>query len=217
MVMKQLLFCSLISIGLFFSVNSELQSQESKKVLLFIRDGSGDLEYTLKAEVGVMEQMIEQSGLTVVIATVSGQPLITESVHLTPDLKLIDVDIADYSGFILPCMHAGVSSEIVNPHAVRMVKEVILAEKPIAVQHAAISILANAGVLQGINYTFHVEIDTIRYPEFKGSVYSGTSVVRDGNIITSGVCPYLEMLYGLDDGTELLTKSLIMAINEGTK
>ena len=106
--MKQLLFCSLISIGLFFSVNPELQSQESKKVLLFIRDGSGDLEYTLKAEVGVMEQMIEQSGLTVVIATVSGQPLITESVHLTPDLKLIDVDIADYSGFILPCMHAGV-------------------------------------------------------------------------------------------------------------
>jgi len=39
------------------------------------------------------------------------------------------------------------SSEKVNPQAVRMVKEVILADKPIAVQHAAIIILAKAGAL----------------------------------------------------------------------
>jgi len=79
--MKKLLLYSLISIGIFLSMNSEIQSQESEKVLLFIRDGSGDLDYTLKAEVGVMKQMLEQSGFTVVIATVSGQPLVTESVH----------------------------------------------------------------------------------------------------------------------------------------
>jgi putative intracellular protease/amidase len=212
--MKQILLYSFISIGIFFSVNSEIQSQESEKVLLFIRDGSGDLDYTLKAEVGVMKQMLEQSGFTVVIATVSGQPLVTESVHITPDLKLINVEVADYSGFILPCMHAGASSEKVNPQALRMVKEVVLAEKPIAVQHAAIIILAKAGVLKGINYTFHVEVDIIKYPEFTGSVYSGTKVVKDGNIITSGVCPYLEKLYGLEDGTELLTESLILAITE---
>ena len=215
--MKHLLLYLLISMGVFFLVNSELQSQESKKVLLFIRDGSGDLDYTLKAEVGVMKQMLEESGLTVVVATVSGQPLITESVHITPDLKLIDVKIADYSGYILPCMHAGASSENVNPQAVKMVKEVILADKPIAVQHAAIIILAKAGVLQGINYTFHAEVDIIEYPEFKGGVYSGTGVVKDGNIITSGVCPYLEKLYGFEDGTELLTESLIIAISEEAK
>jgi len=164
-----------------------------------------------------MKQMLEESGLTVVVATVSGQPLITESVHITPDLKLIDVKIADYSGYILPCMHAGASSENVNPQAVKMVKEVILADKPIAVQHAAIIILAKAGVLQGINYTFHAEVDIIEYPEFKGGVYSGTGVVKDGNIITSGVCPYLEKLYGFEDGTELLTESLIIAISEEAK
>ena len=215
--MKHLLLYLLISMGVFFLVNSELQSQESKKVLLFIRDGSGDLDYTLKAEVGVMKQMLEESGLTVVVATVSGQPLITESVHITPDLKLIDVKIADYSGYILPCMHAGASSENVNPQAVKMVKEVILADKPIAVQHAAIIILAKAGVLQGINYTFHAEVDIIEYPEFKGGVYSGTGVVKDGNIITSGVCPYLEKLYGFEEGTESLTESLILAVNEESK
>ena len=215
--MKKLLLYSLISIGIFLSMNSEIQSQESEKVLLFIRDGSGDLDFTLKAEVGVMKQMLEQSGFKVVIATVSGQPLVTKSAHITPDLKLEDVEVKDYSGFILPCMHAGASSEKVNPQAIRMVKEVVLAEKPIAVQHAAIIILAKAGVLKGINYTFHAEVDTIDYPEFKGSVYIGTGVVRDGNIITSGVCPYLEKLWGLEDGTEPLTKSLIMAIKEEAK
>jgi len=215
--MKHLLLYSLMTIGVFFTANSELQSQESKKVLLFIRDGSGDLDYTLKAEVGVMKQILEESGLTVLVATVSGQPLIAESVQITPDLKLIDVNIADYSGFILPCMHAGASSEAVNPQAVRMVKEVVLAHKPIAVQHAAIIILAKAGALQGINYTFHAEVDTVKYPEFKGGVYSGTGVVKDGNIITSGVCPYLEVLYGFKAGTELLTESLIKEIKKETK
>ena len=39
--MKKLLLYSLISIGIFLSMNSEIQSQESEKVLLFIRDGSG--------------------------------------------------------------------------------------------------------------------------------------------------------------------------------
>ena len=95
-----------------------------------------------------------------------------------------------------------------------MVKEVVLAEKPIAVQHAAIIILAKAGVLKGISYTFHAEVDINKYPEFKDSLYSGTGVVKDGNIITSGVCPYLEKLYGFEDGTELLTESLILAITE---
>jgi putative intracellular protease/amidase len=125
---------------------------------------------------------------------------------------LIDVVVSDYSGFILPCMHAGVST--VNPQASEMVQEVVMAQKPIAVQHAAIVILANAGVLKGINYTFHKEVDIAKYPEFEGSVFSGTGVVKDGNIITSGVCPYLEKLYGFQDGTELLTKSLVLAINE---
>ncbi|MCK4822030.1 DJ-1/PfpI family protein [bacterium] len=215
--MKHLLLYSLISIGIFFSVNLELQSQESKKVLLLIRDGSGDLEYTLKEEVGVMLQMLEQSGLTVVIATVSGQPLITESVNITPDLKLIDVETANYSGFILPCMHAGFSAEEVNPQAVKIVKEAVLAEKPIAVQHAAIIILAKAGLLKGINYTFHVEVDVLKYPEFNGSIYSGTGVVRYGYIITSGIDPYLAKRYELEDGTKELTRLLIESINEKTQ
>lgn len=212
--MKHLLFISFMTLGVIFSFNSKLHSQGSNKVLLFIRDGSGDLNYTLTAEVGVMKQILEQSGFTVILATVSGKPLSTDSAHVTPDLKLSDVRVADYSGFILPCMHAGASLEKVNPQAVRMVKEAILADKPIAVQHASIMTLARAGVLQGKQYTYHAEVDVNDFPDFKGSVYRGTGVVRDGNIITSGICPYLGKLWGIEDGTEELARSLIDTISE---
>jgi hypothetical protein len=50
---------------------------------------------------------------------------------------------------IKECAAIHASSEEVNPQAVRMVNEVVLADKPIAVQHAAIIILAKAGALQG--------------------------------------------------------------------
>lgn len=215
--MKLALFCFLLSLGISFPVNLELQAQESKKVLLFIRDGSGDLDHTLKNEVGLMIHMLKDSGFTVDIATVSGQSLLSDSIEMKPDLKLTDVITADYSGFILPCMHAGFSAEEVDQQAEILVKEAILAEKPIAVQHAAIIILAKAGVLQGIRYTFHVEVDVSKYPEFKGSIYSGTGVVQDGNIISSGIDPYLAEHYGLEDGTKELTRLLIDVINKKHK
>jgi putative intracellular protease/amidase len=199
------------------SLNSEAHSPESEKVLMFIRDGSGDLDYTLKAEVGVMKQILEQSGFTVVVTTVSGEPLLTDSVNITPDLSLSDVNIHDYSGIILPCMHAGASSDKVNAQAVKVVKDAIMAEVPIAVQHASISILARAGLLQGRKYTFHTEVDVADFPDFKGGVYSGQGVVRDGWMITSGVCPYLAEHWGLEDCTQELTLALVNAIREKTR
>src|SRR5271157_2908298 len=45
-------------------------SQNTPKVLLFLRNGqSGDLEYVLKKEVGVMKNTLERSGYRVVVAT----------------------------------------------------------------------------------------------------------------------------------------------------
>jgi len=188
-----------------------------EKVLLFIRDGSGDLNYTLKEEVGVMKEILEEAGFTVVVATISGLPLSTDSVQIIPDLKLSDVEIIDYSGIILPCMHAGASMEEVDPLAVKLVKEANLSNIPIAVQHASIMTLAKAGILKGKQYTYHKEVEADEFAGFEGSKYCGTGVVRDGNIITSGVCPYLEKLYGLEDGTQKLILTLIDIVNEKVK
>lgn len=210
--MKQLLFYVILTGSLLCAVSQELHSQHSIKVLLYIRDGSGDLDYTLRHEAGVMRDLLLDSGLDVVIATATGEPLVTDSAEIIPDLKLADVDAAEYAGMIIPCMHAGATEPF--PEAVSLVKEILKDQKPVAVQHAAIVILAGAGVMPGLNYAFHAQPDTIQYPLFRESNFSGTGVVRDGPIITSGVCPYIGMLLGLDDGTELLTETFVSAIQE---
>jgi len=210
--MKQILFYLLFTGSLLCTVSQGLHSQHRIKVLLYIRDGSGDLDYTLRNEVGVMRQVLLDSGFEAVVATVTGELMLTDSVEIIPDLKLADVDVAEYAGMIIPCMHAGTTEP--HPEAVSLVKEILEGHKPVAVQHAAIVILASAGVMQGLKYTFHTQPDTIQYPIFRESTFSGTGVVRDGNIVTSGICPYMGMLLGLDDGTELLTETFVSAIHE---
>ena len=210
--MKRFLLYVCIPFTILFTVDTGLYSQESQKVLLYIRDGSGDLDYTLRNEVAVMKRMLEESGLEVMIATVSGQPLETDSVKVIPDVKMADVELSRYSGLIIPCMHAGATEP--DPDAIRLVREAVEDEKPVAVQHAAILILAKAGLIQGRKYTFHEELDKKQFPEFEASAYSGTGVVKDGDIITSGVCPYVGMLYDMEDGTELLSQIFIAAVKE---
>jgi putative intracellular protease/amidase len=147
-----------------------------------------------------------------VITTVSGQALETDSVRINPDLRMEDVQLGDFSGMIIPCMHAGAIEP--DPLAVRMVRSAVADKRPVAVQHAAIIILAKAGLVQGRKYTFHEELDTKQFPEFETSTYCGTGIVREGEIIISGVCPYIGMLYDMDDGTELLTHTFISAVRE---
>ena len=46
-------------------------------------------------------------------------------------------------------------------------------------------------------------------PELEDGIYSGNGVVKDGNIMTSGICPYIAREQGPKDGTEALTQALI--------
>ena len=74
--------------------------KDTSKVLLFIADGSRDLEYMLIEEVVVMEDILERSNFEVVIATLSGEIISLDSISIEPDLKLSEVNSKDYSGFI---------------------------------------------------------------------------------------------------------------------
>jgi hypothetical protein len=47
-----------------------------------------------------------------------------------------------------------------------------------------------------------------------GAIYSGRDVVQDGNIITSGVCPYIKQMRGWPDGTAELTQKLIAELKK---
>jgi putative intracellular protease/amidase len=190
-------------------------TQNAPKILLFIRDGSPHLEYMLKKEVGTMREILEQSGFKVTIATISGEVLKTDSISVMPDIKLSNVNIVDYAGFILPCM-AGDST---HSETVSFIKEVVKQGKPIAAQLGSVVTLARAGVLKGKKFAFPEEkdINAGMYPEFNGSIYSGKGVIQDGLIITSGICPWMAKMPGYQDGTDELTRVLINTIKATAK
>ena len=209
--MKHLLFLSLLILGIAFSSIFELHSQELNKVLLFIQDGSMDLEYMLKKEVGIMKETIEAAGFKVEIATLSGEPISAGSMNLKPDLKISDVSVPHYEGFILPCM---ATQNQPSEEAVTMIKEAAEGGKPVAAQLGSIQTLAKAGLLKGKKYASVLEFAD---PYFEGSILSGTGVVKDGNIITSGICPFMARNRDIKDGTVDLALALINAIRAETK
>jgi putative intracellular protease/amidase len=153
--------------------------------------------------------MLEQSGFAVDIVTVAGESISAGSVRLETVLKLANVNTDDYAGFIIPCM--GVS-ERKAPEIESVIKKAAEAGKPVAAQLGGVKHLARAGVLKGKKYTYRIEVDLNVFPEFMGAIYGGTGVVRDGNIITSGLCPLLAREEGLEDGTTELTQALIEAL-----
>jgi putative intracellular protease/amidase len=185
-------------------------AKNTPRVLLFIRNGSPDLEFMLRREVGVMKDVLERSDFRVTVSTVDGKLLSAGAIRLQPDIKLSDVNVADYEGFIMPCMAAGtVGGENVPPEAVALVKKIISAGKPVAAQLGAVSILAQSGLLKGKRYANYQELQV---PFFEGAIYSGTGVVRDGLFLTSGMCPYMARARNTNDGTEQLATALVEAI-----
>ena len=190
------------------------KGEEPPKVLLFIRTGSYDLEFMLAEEVGVMTELLEQSGFQVVVATLSGNPIEKDSTNLRPDLGLDDVIVADYAGFILPCMSVNYAY---HPEAaVAMVKTAAAEGKPVAAQHSSILTLAKAGLLVDKKFAFATSppYTEDHFLSLKDGIHSGTGVVQDGNMITSGLCPYEARDAGKQGGggTEELTRALIAAM-----
>jgi putative intracellular protease/amidase len=196
----------LMLIPAFFSLNeTNIYAESNPKVLLFIHNITDppNLELILIEEVGVMKQKLEQSGFEVAVVTLSGEPISAGSTSIKPNLKLADVEVVDYEGFILPCF----PTMTVSPEAVKE-------EKPVAALRASVAILASAGVLKDKKYAYKRDSSE---PDFRGAIYSGKGVVRDGNIITAGICANAATYYGLQNGTEELTKTLIEAVRGKTE
>jgi tetratricopeptide (TPR) repeat protein len=184
--------------------------KSAPKVLIFVKEESPQLEYMLTNEVGKMSELLKGAGFEVKTASISGKVLQTGSVSLTPDYKFSDVKVDDYAAFIFPCMVSDFASEEV----VNFAKEAVIKGKPIAAQAGGVVILAKAGVLNGKKYALNA--DASDSPDFKGGIYSGTGVVRDGIIITSGVCPWIAKETGWHDGTPAFTQTLIDVLNGKT-
>jgi len=215
--MKRLLIAIvLVAIVLCTSILSCLScAKNTPKVLLFMRNAqsSGDLEYMLKKEVGVMKDTLEKSGYKVVIATLDGKSFTAGSTTVKADIKLAKAKVANYAGFILPCLAVPSypAPPEVSPEAITLVKEAISAGKPVAAQTGSLWTLAKAGLLQGKKYAYAFEEKS---PHFAGATFAGTGVVRDGLVITSGICPYMALKTKTNDGTERLALAIVAAMKD---
>ena len=204
--MKRLLIAAVLSTITLTYAN------DAPKVLLFMRSGSGDLEYVLKKEVIVMKDTLERSGFKVVIATLDGSDFSAGSTTVKADIKLAEAKVVDYAGFIFPCMMvASYPEPEVSQEAINLVKEAIAAGKPVAAQTGSLWTLARAGLLKGRKYAYAF---AEKSPRFEGAIFAGTGVVRDGLILTSGLCPHMARTLKAKDGTEQLALALALAMKE---
>ncbi len=208
------------------SFSSQALGQSTRKVLMIPREGfSRDLDLMLKMEVGVMISLLKNAGFEVDIATASGQPILgcTEKIEMDKVMQLSAVKPENYAGVIMPCMAVGsFPGPPVAPETVAIVKKALAEGKPVAASTFSVTILAEAGVLKGKKYAY--SRDPLKTEKswgkfggtdqrFVGAIYSGPGVIQDGNIITSGACPFMERLGGgLQSKTVELTQKFIAAI-----
>jgi putative intracellular protease/amidase len=195
------LFCLLILGSILVSFD-----KSAPKVLIIIRDGSTQLEYMLTNEIGQMQVILKQAGFDATIAAVTGELIKAGSVSMKPDIKISDVNLADYDGLLIPCL----TIDTATPEVMTLVKSAAAKNMPIAAQAGGVMVLAKAGLLDGKKYCLNM--DPGGDPDFKNGVYGGTGVIRDGNVITSGICPWLAKQTGNPDGTTKLTQTLVEVI-----
>lgn len=175
---------------------------QDRQVLLIAREGSVALGKMVDEELFVMKDLMEKSGLKVVISSYSGQELSSTSRSIKPACKLSEIDPSKYQGVIIACTAGGHPGHIPS-EALKIVKFMFSKGLPVAAQHGAVYILADAGILKEKKYALNKESLYIR-----DGIYSGTGVVVDGNVITSGTCPEIASAESRD-GTKILTEKFI--------
>ncbi len=212
--MKRIVVAIIATMACSF-VLSNVYAQNAPKVLLFMRNAqkSGDLEYMLKKEAGVMKDTLEKSGYKVIVATLDGSPVAAGSTTVKVDTRLADVKVTEYAGFILPCLAVPSypAPPEVSAEAITLVKNAVAAGRPVAAQTGSLWTLAEAGLLKGKKYAYAME-EKSSY--FDGATFAGTGVVVDGLILTSGICPYMALKSKDKDGTEQLALMLAEAMKK---
>lgn len=204
--MKRLSFLVLAALVLFLNLSLRPLEGQDRQVLMIVKDApSQDLALALEKEVSVMRNMLRGAGFQVVIASPSGTPLSAGGITVTPDLTLTEVQVADFDGFILPCMAA---QDVSLPGLGPMLREALASGKPVAAQSGSVVTLAKAGILSGRKFAYP-EAWVAEVPEFGESIHAGEGIVEDGALITSAVSPYAAETLQAEDGTQALTGALI--------
>ena len=207
--MRKYIGLSLCIIGLFFALLSGCANRRPV-VLLIARETSDNMALMLEKEVNPILAKLKEAGFQVTVASESGAKIVSGQMALTVDKKLEDVKIHDIIGVIVPCMAAGGTQKAIPHNAVELVADASKAAIPLAAQQSGVEILGLAGALRGKNFA----IAEASRGYIKDGTFKGVGVVRDGNIVTSGTCPFMAAEYGLKDGTEELITQFIAVLKK---
>lgn len=191
-------------------------AQDEQRIFMYVKEGARDLELSLREEVGVMRQMLEDAGYIVDVATTGDREMTAETVSLAPTIRLENVDIDNYVGVILPCMAPGPGAPSTPAEVSALLELAVARDLPIAASRGAVIQLAQAGGVNGKDYAFRGPVDVSERPEFAGGNYLGIGVVRDGNVSTAGICPVTAKALNEVDGTAELTQQFIATLAEAT-
>jgi putative intracellular protease/amidase len=205
----------------FAPIQSEALAQDARKVLVIPREGySQDLDLMISKEFNVILAMLKKAGYQTTIATTSGASIISPTTTIKPDLILSAVKVDEYAGVIMPCMAVGMyPGPPVSPETVSIVKQALAADKPVAAATGSVIILADAGLLKGKEYAYAGNpLETTENRKrtdsrFDGGIFKGVGVVQDGNIITSGACPYMAKAYNMKDCTTEITNVFVSSLS----
>ena len=192
------------------------QGVKKSKVLMVVREGKSlvDLELMLNNEVGVMTDLVNKAGFELKVASPSGQPIVAGKKTLRPDLKLSEVKMAEYAGFIIPCVSL---LDGFPDNFVPLIRDAVAKGKPVAAQTGGVFALAKAGILSGKKYAGLKVPDKKTYPQFQDAIYGGSGIVQDRRLITSAVCPMTAKETGLPDGTTLLMEAFLAELRKTSR
>jgi 4-methyl-5(b-hydroxyethyl)-thiazole monophosphate biosynthesis len=208
--MKRSFYSFLTFIFLFLLIASPTVSC-AEKVLMILRHGSFDFKTMLEKEVLVMIKLIKEAGYTIVTASETGETLGYGGSSITPDAKLIDINLKDFAGVIIPCMSSGTAVSIAPAIVVSTVQKAFDMSLPIAAGITGVVVLEKAGLLKGKKFAIEQSMQN----QIPDGIYMGSGVVQDGNIITSGSSPIMPGAFG-DDGVEALTKAFLKLLKSKT-
>lgn len=208
--MKKALMSLLASLILF---STSILYADEDTVLMFIREGSRNLDLMLEEEVLLMKSMLEAEGYKVEIATNDGADLTAGSFSVAVDHKIADISMDDFGAIALPCM-APPPGSVLEETVIQLVRAAAADAKPIAASRGAVGYLAEAGVLQGREYAYASAVSVEERPSFRGGSFTGTGTTRDGFVSTNGICPLASRGLNLPDGTTNWTQAFIDSLKE---
>jgi transcriptional regulator GlxA family with amidase domain len=186
---------------------------KSNKVLLILSEQSdlntdpASMQMMLDQENKVMTDMLTKAGYKVITASDSGKPFTLAGYTLKPDMKISDVKVDDYAGFIIPCMARSTTLALSSELKALLTKA---AEKNIniAAEMGGVYVLKEAGILNGKKFAMVAD----NKGDFPNSIFAGEGVVQDGNIITGGICPFIAQARSKKSTTVDLTQKFIDAL-----